>query len=729
MLRTSPGGRLRPGLLIAAAALLVGRPLLPSEAMPSRGDQLPWNMLWIVLAATWLIGHLRRGRFTLRFGMADLALLIMIAWTAISGCFAVEHAAPRAAINATWQWVVVGLAFFLLRQLIHTRGEARALVVAMVALCVVESATGLHQYAISFPAMRRQYAEDPESMLREAGQPLAPGSAERQRFENRLMSREPLGTFALANSLAGLLVPWLVLAVAVVAFRGRGWRGMAKWRRPAAGIATAMPLAAVLILTKSRSAYLATVAGLLAFAAAGLFKRPSHRAKRRSVAWAAGLVAIVALVAAAWLAGGLDRQVLSEAPKSLSYRLEYWQSTLTMIRDQPWFGVGPGQFQDRYTRYKLPQASEEIADPHNFLLEIAATSGVPASLALLAFLALLFGRVIKPRPACHVQDGAFEKLSPEDKRLAWIAPPAGIALAWVVGLAFPALVDVPLDLGTAVALIAIAAIVAAVWSRWVEQGELPASVVAVALAALLIHLSAAGGIAFPGVAGTLWLLAALCLALTEPSGPPIQRPLWQALAGLVLLLAVAIGWYLTAYRPVVVAQGELLAASLPNASAHEVEAHLLAAARADPYSAEPWQRLAQQRFQRWLSQPTVETWASFDRALQRTVKLRPDSSVVWLSAGELYSAAFEKSGDRRPLRRAVESLRQAVSRYPTQAAYHAKLAIALKMSGKVVEAADEARTALGLSQATPHTDQKLSPELRASIRRIIRQAEIDRHGS
>ena len=41
-------------------------------------------------------------------------------------------------------------------------------------------------------------------------------------------------------------------------------------------------------------------------------------------------------------------------------------------------GVGPGNFQQTYPAYKLPQASESVADPHNFLLEVWATAGGPA---------------------------------------------------------------------------------------------------------------------------------------------------------------------------------------------------------------------------------------------------------------------------------------------------------------------------------------------------------------
>src|SRR5262249_352903 len=73
--------------------------------------------------------------------------------------------------------------------------------------------------------------------------------------------------------------------------------------------------------------------------------------------------------------------------------LQYWEATRKMIAARPWLGVGPGNFGDNYTRFMAPQAWEKIKDPHNFLLEIWATSGAFALLALVALLAAFFVRV------------------------------------------------------------------------------------------------------------------------------------------------------------------------------------------------------------------------------------------------------------------------------------------------------------------------------------------------
>ena len=73
--------------------------------------------------------------------------------------------------------------------------------------------------------------------------------------------------------------------------------------------------------------------------------------------------------------------------KSLRYRGEYWQGAWGVITDgapslagalvEPtfWWGVGPGNFAGPYVKYKLPEASEEIVDPHNLFLEVWATGG------------------------------------------------------------------------------------------------------------------------------------------------------------------------------------------------------------------------------------------------------------------------------------------------------------------------------------------------------------------
>ncbi len=78
-----------------------------------------------------------------------------------------------------------------------------------------------------------------------------------------------------------------------------------------------------LIWTKSRSAEIGLVVAMIALAW-GVRRQVPRRLLWIAAAAGLGLVAVV--VAAGLATGRLDRQVLTQSPKSLRYRWEYWQA-------------------------------------------------------------------------------------------------------------------------------------------------------------------------------------------------------------------------------------------------------------------------------------------------------------------------------------------------------------------------------------------------------------------
>jgi hypothetical protein len=748
--------------------LFVARPLYPSESAAGYGDGLPIVMLWIALAVFWLLAALGRDRLWLRWGWTELALVLLVGTQAASTVWGVARGTPRPAINMFWEWVGYAISFFLLRQLLIGARETRAVIAIMLALTVALASHGLYQSSFEMPDRRAQYRKNPEQMLRDNGFLFTPDSAEGRLFRDRLNSTEPLATFALTNSLAGLLAPWLVVGCAIAlgswkssreqgtgdreqgaADRGQGTgdreqgagepslRFAIRWPRfpvpyPLVLAAPLVVVLACLILTKSRTAWLATLLGLLL---TGLFTRPQGGRIGWRIPAAAGLV-VAALLAAAVALRGLDREVVSEAGKSLGYRLQYWQATLHMIADHPLLGCGLGNFRDDYTRYKLPEASEEVADPHNFLLEVWATAGTPALLALLAVL-VSFGCAAAsywrsglkkatvpasdpgqrpPRPGCLQGDSPVG-----DPPATWtseatdrqgddqpLAPAIGLGMGFVLSLPVGLMSEGQPGPGALCVGLPIAAVCLAIFWPWVRGGRLSPAVPAIAILVLLVNLSAAGGLGFPGVAGTLWLLAAVGLNAMQ-SRPPRPAPRGSAAIGLVVGLSLAVACYATAYRPVLECQAAMREAEHRTLDQKE---YYVAATTADPLATEPWLRLARCSITQWGQTRFTPHLEEFEQAISQAERRAPNSSAIWLAAGGAYLTIFENTGRKDAIEKAVDACRRAVELYPNSGLARARWALALRAAGDRPASRREALRALELDQITPHADKKLDGELR-----------------
>lgn len=711
---------IRPWLLAGMTALFVARQLVPSEGVAWVGDGQPFCMLWLLLACLTCVAAIKAKGFPRRFNWLDGCV---VAFAALYGAAAVRGTwvgNPRPAINMLWEVVTMIVSFLLVRQLVHRERTARAMVAVMVSLAVVVSIYGLYQAFVSMPADREEFARDPDGMLRRAGQWYPAGSPERIAFENRLASTEPLATFALTNSLAGFLLPWIVV-VGGIALGGQARGGAAGG--PAAepfnvadGIANCgstllqrawMAFAVLLpgfclLLTKSRSGYVALAVAILL-----LLCNRFGQVLRSRFMWATVAILLIA-IGATFASGLLDAQVATEAGKSLGYRLQYWQSTLAMIRDQPWLGVGPGNFQDDYTAYKLPEASEEIRDPHNWLLEIAATAGIPAAIVFCIFLT---GALVTLVAAKRAADSAIAQPPRHD----WFVA-GGAAIGLLMAFAIGTLVGMPPSI--ALLVVGFVAGGAMLWLMrgWIAEGSLSPQLLAVAVVALLVHLLASGGMMYPAVAGSLWLLLGLGLKL--PSRELVaSRPFVPALA-LGLCATLTVSQYLTGYSPVLRSQGALLAAQSLPADAGQKENALLAAVLADPHSADPWQELAALDLQRWLAKPGPRLLDQFQQATERFLALKPRSSSAHRLVGNWWLEVFTQSGKAEHARLAADTLATAVKLYPNSAILRAESATALVAAGQSQAARAEAQAALRLDRTTPHQDKKLPEKTRATMQRL-----------
>ena len=695
-------------------ALFVVRPLYPSESVANEGDGLPIVMMWLLSLMLWAILVARGKLSRVRFGWPDLAMSLFVLWHSIAALWAVAYESPRPALNMLWEWMGLGVAFFLARQAFCSAVQRRAVGAVMVALAVVVSVYGLYQYSIELPAARKLYEQSSDQMLRDAGLWYPPGSPAREVLEQRLASLEPMATFALTNSLAGFLAPWAIVALGVSAVLSR----RLNIRQRLVIVSLLIPLGLCLLLTKSRSAYLACAWGAMAIAAISWGGRWAQLRTKRSLL-TMGIVAVlfVGTILGAISVGGLDVEVLSEAPKSLGYRLQYWQASAAMIRDLPLFGCGPGNFQHRYTAYKLPEASEEIADPHNFLIEIWATAGTPALFAFLAVGVAFFLCVLAPTKKTHDnvessgdRDSAIVEASP----IFWGAL-GGVMLSLPIG----AMSAAPPSLLVPLAGLPLGALVLAMLIPWVVRGGDSALLWTLPAIVLLIHLLFSGGIAFPGVAVGLWLLLALALNVLA-SG---DRPVGARVGALVLggALALVAACFMTGYQPTLVSR-----TLIQRAYAGEGDPLVLMrkAVEADPWALTPRETLADVFYQQWMTAPSDETMRQFDRAVREALVRAPRSASLRHKFGLTYLDYFGRSPQKNFITEAIQLLESSVSLYPNDCRKRADLAEAYLLAGDRDRYENERTEAIRLDRLTPHLDKKLTDEQRQRLTRTVLAPEV-----
>jgi O-antigen ligase len=187
------------------------------------------------------------------------------------------------------------------------------------------------------------------------------------------------GTLGQQNVLGAFLV-----MLAPVAYRevidAAGWG-----RRILALNALAMILVC-LILTLSRSSWLAAALVLLVVLAA-----TRHRLARIALA-AAGVAAVGLLVLAGAAAVGLEHSIAARAltifdPSSWNPRPQIWRDTLHLIASRPLLGYGPDNFGLVYPRFQADfLGTVQVDKAHAESLQVAATQGL---VGLAAYLLVL----------------------------------------------------------------------------------------------------------------------------------------------------------------------------------------------------------------------------------------------------------------------------------------------------------------------------------------------------
>lgn len=783
--RGDPSREGRQTLLGGCAAgllstVIVSRCLTATDAAVS-GETLWIAQLTFAALLVWALSALQTGGWRLHFDGLDAGVALLCLGHVIGSLVVLATGGDlRAAMTMLWEWAAIAVTFFLLRQFFASAAIRRSLVLTVAAFAVALSGLGLWQHHFGYSATREIYQRMKTELaaLESAGPPTTPQAAvdrirQRQKllaefartgiptsdsarmlWEQRLMSSEPIGLFALANTLAGFIAPALVLWLSSVIPVDRG---TSRWGT-VAGVVSIAIVADCLILTKSRTAFVGLFAGLAAWwTRSGRSRSAASPGVRRGLF--AGAVASVALLVGTWLSGGLDRYVVTESSKSLRYRIEYWTATCRMLADSPrnWLlGVGPGNFRQNYLPFKLPESSEEIADPHNVILDVWSNAGL---LGLAGLAGICFAML---RPLWRRPPGAAGP-SPETAHWnRWILFGGGLACLCVVGPDFEN--DELLSL---LSLLLLGWLLVAWLCHPLFVREPTAIVFASAGIVLLVHLLGAGGMGMPAISQTLLLLAALASireaecarAAAEDTGPlpPANSPqpllgdppgrlapqqsiggrscppdaLWPAAAIGLLAVALSAGCWLTGLSPVLTARAWIASgqhALLDLRRSANAERDFLRAAAADRWSAEPAGMLSQLYYQRAFAS-TADRDAELGRSLewqQEAIARNPRLAGEHRLLGELYLSIFTQSRRMSDASSAADAFQQAISLYPHHALTQSELAEALWKCGRTEEArlaAQQAQLLDSVNEQAGHIDKRLPPDRRELMARILHAAE------
>lgn len=708
-------------LSAAFSAMLVATPLMPSDTFSLAVDgqiaapAMLWLMLAICASAARLIQVIRTKQTQLKWTLCDGLLALFFLWIVIASMMACANADRRAGWNMTASWVSLGLTYFLTRLLVRDGSHLRAMIVGILAVATMFAVEGIYESWVVIPDNQAKFRMNPQAVLREAGVSMDGGAVVYERFRSRLLTQHPAATFVLENSFAGFLIPPVILILGVFFSLRSLTDEKAKFLRRFALIVAFALLGYCVYLVHSTAAFVAIGVCLLIGAVDLLFRDQTRTARIMR----GGAVAVL-LVIFVWplLIAFAGDAAASRLPQTLRFRAEYWQSCAAMLAGFPLWGCGPGNFQNAYARYMLPQAAETIADPHNLLWEVLATSGALAGLlfvgALVAYVRVPLSRFLQP---------SVDENKPRVQLDAHPIPIRALALGAVGGIPLALLLSLSsgsnfllyflrswLFLGLLPGVALAFALLA-----WIRGGKLSTSVIWLAWLALAIHLTVSGGIGNPGT-GTLFFLL---LALTQVEGNPsstiaTKRTLYGGAGALVALICLALVHYQWGYVPVLASQADLSRADIAAATGNqgEVRKALEAAARADSWIGSPHAKLALLEFQDYLESASEgrSDPANLIAAAKAAVEKAKTSPTIYyemaltLLRANVVAPHSDLIADARAL------LKSATSLAPSKAVAWAYLAYADHKEGDARGAKESAKEALRLDSLNPHSDRALGGE-------------------
>jgi tetratricopeptide (TPR) repeat protein len=622
----------------------------------------------------WILGSLAERKFIfLKTGVLIPILIFMV--TAVFSMAQASYPFPAAQTAATW--VIHLCAFFAVIHLSAERRRFRVILAAVAATAIVVAALALYQYFYEFGMMKEYYRENYYR--------IAVAEDIRQDMTVRVHMDEAMGTFIQSNIFAG----YLVLIVPVLAFAAYG-----AFRRRREDVLYASVMIAggalgltALYLSGSKGGWLALLGGALLF---GLFfwlrARPPDKAKRARNNALFVFAAIVILIVTGMLAVGYDG-----LPASVRVRLGYWDAALRMIWHNP-LGVGAANFQENYTVYQQPWATE-VRIAHNSFLTIWTELSVIGLAAFVSVMFLAGRRYMRATRGCERDDPETAAPASAAERAFYAAmilagAAAFVLVAWLSTIASVAFFTARFEMAAIAAALWVALAAVMLLSKGVLDSRFIAPGIALGLLAFSCHAFIDFDFYSHGVNATLWVLLGLllvkCCRLENLEGAA-SRATGLGLAAALFVVAIVILFGAVYLPHALVADNRAAAAeSLGEKAMISGYDPAFALAAAEEYD-------KAQKLSHWNAENYQNAGDLYEVVFQKTgvrsyaAKARDSFTGALRLRSRSHHACFHRAfmtcaaepGSRGALESAIKDIEKAVRLYPINAYYHYALGIHL----------------------------------------------------
>jgi O-antigen ligase len=347
---------------------------------PGPGASIVLDLLCCLPALLVLARRLVDPAYKLRFAWSHVAFALFALCAVISSFWAADK---FLALVTGAHLVAAAALMWATLQLVRTWLRLRLVAGVCFGLLLACLVHGLIYRYVDLPDLQRNFEENRASILKQRD--FEPGSFQEKQFANKIINGEMIGFHVSPNAFAAVIVMLTVVSLGV-AFQRFAHRDERAW---AALIFAAAGLAVVMIYwTHSKTTMATFVLALMAFAILGLPRvRAALATQSRKAYWIGLIVCVLGVVAVAghgMYHGGLFPGRFNN---SLHFRWRYWVAAERVFETKPLFGVGWSNFGNFYTAHRLPEASEEVRDPHNLLVRAFVEVGIVGGVLLIAWLA------------------------------------------------------------------------------------------------------------------------------------------------------------------------------------------------------------------------------------------------------------------------------------------------------------------------------------------------------